>query len=169
MLAKKSVKKTAKKTTPKVEKPKKIPVGKGPIGYTTSNVFKQPLKKVWEGAVLSKYLKKYFVDDMRGEFTAKLEPVEWFWKEWGWWTIQVAKFVKNKEVVMLMPDWENKYLTTVRFEFLRKDGKTIFRVHESGYPTKHLKQAFMMCEGWTEFHTYLKAYLLTGKDVLRKG
>ena len=54
-----------------------------------------------------------------------------------------------------------------RQQILRDKNRTIFRIHESGYPTKDLKNAFMMCEGWSEFHTGIKAYLL-GVD-LRKG
>lgn len=58
-----------------------------------------------------------------------------------------------------------RYKVTMRFEFVkRNDGKTIFRVHESGYDPKDLKFAFMMCEGWTEFHSGVKFYLATGMD-----
>ncbi len=165
---KKATKKVAAKKpeTKKVEKPKAIPVGKGPIGFTTSNVFKAPVAKVWAAAVEKKHLVKYFVDDMRGDF-AKNKVVGWFWKEWGWWDVQVVKYVKNKELVMLMPEMSGKYSVTVRYEILKSDGKTIFRIHESGYPTKDLKSAFMMCEGWSEFHTGIKAYLM-GAD-LRKA
>lgn len=134
-------------------------VSRGKLGYTTSNVFRAPLTKVWEAAVLSKHLKKHFVDDMTGEFGPKLTPVTWIWKGFGGWTFTVVKFVKHKEVVFRGPSMDGKYELTVRFEFLRKKGRTIFRVHEDGYPMKQLKSAFMMCEGWTEFHTGVKAYL----------
>ena len=133
--------------------------GRGVISYTTSNVFRAPLAKVWDAAVLSKHLKGHFVDDMKGEFGPKLTPVTWVWKEWGGWTFKVLKYDKHKEVVFCGPSMDGKYEITVRFEFVRKDGKTIFRVHESGYPQKELKSAFMMCEGWSEFHTGVKAYL----------
>lgn len=157
----------AKKTvTKKAEKPKALPVGKGPIHYTTSNVFKSPVAKVWAAAVEKKHLKGHFLDDMRGDF-AKDKEVGFFWKEWGWWTVKVVKYAKNKELVMHMPDMTGKYMTIVRYEILKKDGKTVFRIHESGYPTKDLNMAFMMCEGWSEFHTGIKAYLL-GVD-LRKA
>ncbi len=76
----------------------------------------------------------------------------------------VLKYVKHKEIVFRSPSWGGKYEVTVRFEFVRKDGKTIFRVHDSGYPKKDLQAAFMMCEGWSEFHTGVKAYL-AGKDL----
>ncbi|MBI5060415.1 SRPBCC domain-containing protein [candidate division KSB1 bacterium] len=164
---KKVVKQPAAGVSTVVPPPPKLPVGKGPIGYTTSNVFKLPLAKVWDAVVLSKHMKQHFVDDMKGEYGPKLQPISWFWKEWGWVTFKVVKFEKHKEIVMHMGGWGEKYLTVVRFEFVRKDGKTIFRVHESGYPTKHLKNAFMMCEGWTEFHCGVKAYLLYGKALNR--
>jgi uncharacterized protein YndB with AHSA1/START domain len=144
-------------------KPKSKAAGNKKIGYTTSNVFKAPLAKVWDAATQSKHLKKHFVDDMKGEFGRKLDPVTWIWKE-GSGTSEVLKYVKHKEVVFRFPSWTGNYKVTVRFEFLRKDGKTIFRVHESGYPATELKAAFMMCEGWTEFHTGVKAYL-AGKDL----
>jgi uncharacterized protein YndB with AHSA1/START domain len=144
---------------------KRLKVANGPVGYTTSNIIKQPVKKVWEAAVLGKHLKQHFVDDMRCEFDPKCACVGWFWKEWGWWNVEVVKVVKHKELVMRMADWENKYLVTTRFEFVAEKGRTIFRVHESGYPTKDLKKAFMMCEGWTEFHCGVKAYLLYGKKL----
>ena len=136
-----------------------LPVGKGPISYTTSNVFKASVSRVWAAATEREHLKKHFVDDMKGDY-AKSEPVSWYWKEWGWCPIEVVKYTRNKELVMRMPEMQMKYSVTVRFEILSKGGKTIFRVHESGYPAKDLKNAFMMCEGWTEFHTGIKAYLM---------
>ena len=163
MPARKSVKKPKATTS---SKPMKLPVGKGPINYTTSNVFKASVSKVWAAATEPKHLKKHFLDDMKGEYS-KSGPVSWFWKEWGWCPVEVVRYSKNKELVMLMPEMGMKYRVTVRFEILSKAGKTIFRVHESGYPTKDLKSAFMMCEGWTEFHTGIKAYLM-GVN-LRKG
>jgi uncharacterized protein YndB with AHSA1/START domain len=167
-VTKKAAKKPAKKTeTRTIKDKKKIPVGKGPIAYTTSNVFKASVSKVWAAATEAAHLKKYFVDDMRGAYGSKAEPVAWFWKEWGWFEIEVIKYVKNKELIMLMPEMSGKYKVTVRFEIVRDKNKTIFRVHESGYPRKDLKSAFMMCEGWSEFHCYLKAHLM-GKD-LRKA
>lgn len=144
---------------------KKLPVGKGKLGYTTSNVFRAPLKKVWEAATQGKHLKKHFIDDFLGEFGPALEPVTWTWKEYGSWTFIPIKFVREKEIIFLAPGPDEKYLLTIRFEFVRKGNKTIFRVHDSGYATKHLRNAFMMCEGWSEFHTALKAYVGYGKDL----
>ena len=157
MATKKNTQKSNKTTAKKTAKAKPAP--RGEISYTTSNVFKAPLAKVWDAVVLSKHLKKHFVDDMKGEFGPKLTPVTWVWKEFGGITITVSKYVKHKEIVFAGMSMGGKYETTVRYEFVRKDGKTIFRVHESGYPKKELKTAFMMCEGWTEFHTGVKAYL----------
>lgn len=156
----------AKKSTAKGNK--QVPVGKGKLGYTTSNVFRAPLKKVWEAATQSKHLRKHFIDGSEGEFGPKLQPVTWVWDAYGSWTFIPVKFVREKEIVFRAPGPDGKYLLTIRFEFLRKDGKTIFRVHDSGYAPKHLKNAFMMCEGWSEFHTALKAYIAFGKD-LRKA
>jgi uncharacterized protein YndB with AHSA1/START domain len=167
--AKKTVKKAVKKTATveeKLAKKKAMPIGKGPLGYTTSNVFKAPISKVWAAATERAHLIKYFLDDMKGDY-AKPGTVQWFWKEWGWFPIEVLKYKKNKELVMLMPEMGGMYRVTVRFEIVREKNKTIFRVHESGYARKDLKSAFMMCEGWTEFHTYLKAHLM-GVD-LRKA
>lgn len=171
MATKKTVKKTAKKTTEKTETEapkKKLPLGKGPITYTTSNTFKASVSKVWDAATKREHLMKYFLDDMRGSFD-KPGTVEWYWKEWGWMPIEVVKYVKNKELVILAPEMiGGKYKTTIRYEILRKDNKTIFRVHESGYARKDLKSAFMMCEGWSEFHCYLKAHLM-GVDLRKAG
>ena len=144
--------------------PKSIPGGKGKLGYTTSNVFRAPLARVWDAATHSKHLKKHFIDDGQGEFGPKLTPVTWTWKGYGSGTVVVKKYVKHKEIVFEMPSMDGKYTVTTRFEFLRKNGKTIFRVHEHGYPAKELKAAFMMCEGWSEFHAGVKAYL-AGRDL----
>lgn len=170
--ASKTSKAKTKKAAPKMEAPnvvskeesKKIPVGKGPITYTTSNTFKAPVAKVWAAATEAKHLKQYFLDDMKGEFSKK--NVEWFWKDWGWMPIEVLKYVKNKELIMLTK-MGGKYKITVRYEIVRGKNRTIFRVHESGYAKKDLRMAFMMCEGWSEFHCYLKAHLM-GVD-LRKA
>jgi uncharacterized protein YndB with AHSA1/START domain len=144
---------------------KGLPVGRGKVGYTTSNVYRTPLKKVWEAATRPEHLTKHFVDRMKGEFDSNLDPVTWEWKDFGEWTFQPISYKKEKELVFLAPDWSGKYLIKVRFEFVRKDGKTIFRVHELGYPSGNLQQAFMNCEGWTEFHTGIKAYLKWGADL----
>jgi uncharacterized protein YndB with AHSA1/START domain len=142
-----------------------LPVSKSKLGYTTSNVYKSSLRKVWDAATKAEHLKKHFVDGMKGAFGPELDPVCWSWKEWGEMAFQVIKYEPEKEITFLVPGPDNEYLMTVRFEFLKKDGKTIFRVHNHGYKTKHLQHAFMMCEGWTEFHTGIKAYLKWGGDL----
>jgi uncharacterized protein YndB with AHSA1/START domain len=180
MATKKTVKKTAKKPAkkiakkavkkveaPKAEKPKKIPVGKGPISYTTSNTFKASVAKVWAAATKREHLIRYFVDDMKGDFAVP-GSVQWYWKEWGWMPIDVIKYVKNKELVIMAHEMGGKYMVIVRYEILRDKGKTIFRIHESGYRSKDLRHAFMMCEGWSEFHCYLKAHLM-GVDLRKAG
>ena len=141
----------------------------GTISYTTSNVFNASIAKVWAAATEKKHLKKHFVDDMRGEYK-KGTKIGWFWKEWGWSDVEVVSYKKNKELTVKSPFMMGGgYIVTTRYEILKRkeDGKTIFRIHESGYPKKDLKMAFMMCEGWSEFHTGIKAYLM-GKD-LRKA
>jgi len=147
---------------------KQLPIGKGSIWYTTSNVFKLPLAKVWEGATQGKHLKKYFVDSVKGEFGPDLKPVEWTWKEWGGFTITPTVYEPKKRLEWLYPSMSGDYLIKVTFDFLRKDGKTIFRITERGYKKEDTRTAFMMCEGWTEFHCYLKAYLYHGVDICRK-
>ena len=142
-----------------------LPISRSKLGYTTSNVYKTPLRKVWEAATDGRHLKKHFVDGMKGRFGPELDPVTWSWKEWGDMTFRVTKFEPEKEIVFLAPGPDNKYLLTIRFEFIRKNGKTIFRVHERGYKPTDLRNAFMMCEGWTEFHTGIKAYLKWGGDL----
>jgi uncharacterized protein YndB with AHSA1/START domain len=146
------------------KKDKMLPISKNKLGYTTSNVYRASLKKVWEAATQSKHLRKHFIDGGKGEFGSDLEPVTWHWKDWGDWTFQPLKYSKEKEIVFLGPDWDNTYLITIRFEFLKKNGKTIFRIHEHGYKKEHLDRAFAMCEGWTEFHSGIKMYLKWGAD-----
>ena len=68
----------AKTATTKRTKP--IPVGKGKLGYTTSNVFRAPLKRVWEAATQSKHLRKYFIDGSEGEFGASASPLPGYGK-----------------------------------------------------------------------------------------
>jgi uncharacterized protein YndB with AHSA1/START domain len=149
----------------KQKKQKKLVLSKSKLGYTTSNVFKAPLKKVWNAATHKKHLMRHFIDSCKGEFGPELAPVTWTWKRYGSMVLDVAKFEKEKEIVFHTPGPNGTYLVTVRFEFLRKGGKTIFRIHEHGYKPKDLKQAFMMCEGWTEFHTGIKAYIKWGGDL----
>ena len=141
-----------------------LPISKSKLGYTTSNVYRMPVKKVWDAATDPKHLKKHFIDGMKGTFNPKLEPVSWNWKDWGDWNFTPIKYQKEKELVFLAPEMGGKYQIKVRFEFLRKNGKTVFRVHEEGYMPKDLKTAFMNCEGWSEFHTGLKTYLKYGGD-----
>lgn len=178
-LAKKSSKKPAagrvtKKTAKKgSSKPKLkmgpdgkpiLPLGKGNLNYVTSNVFKQSLSEVWDAVTHSSHLKKHFIDDMTGEFGPDLRPVSWIWNDFGGFELTVTKFVKHSEIVFIGNSMTGKYKNTIRFEFVTKDGKTIFRIYESGYDPKDIKTAFMMCEGWTEFHCGVKYYLATGKD-----
>jgi uncharacterized protein YndB with AHSA1/START domain len=146
-----------------------LPIGRGKVGYTTSHVIRQPLSKVWDAVTQKKHLKKYFIDDMRGEFGPELETVSWIWKKEGHMPFYLTKFEKHKRIEFTADDWTASYRTKVTFEFEKKGRHTIFRVHDTGYKQKDLKFAFMMCEGWTEFHTYLKAYLKWGVDVMRKA
>ena len=158
--------KTTKQAAKKSAAKKTAAAGKGTITYTTSNVFNAPIAKVWAAATEKKHLMKHFVDDMRGEYK-KGQKIGWFWKEWGWMDVEVVAYKKNKELTVKSPFvMGGKYTVTTRYEILKRkeDGKTVFRIHESGYPKKDLKMAFMMCEGWSEFHTGLKAYL-AGVDL----
>ena len=113
-------------------------------------------------AVEAKQLKKHFVDDMRGEFGKDLKPVGWYWKAWDWLTITPRVFKKHEQIVWDATGMDGKSKITVTFDFLVKEDKTIFRISEAGYAADDLKSAFMMCEGWTEFHCGVKAYLMDG-------
>lgn len=138
------------------------------IGYTTSNVFAGfTIQQVWEAAVESQHLKQHFVDDMRGEFGEDLAPVGWFWKAWDWMTITPKVFKKHEQIVWDAIGMDGKTKITITFDFLEKDGRTIFRISEAGYAAGDLKSAFMMCEGWTEFHCGVKAYLMGGVLINR--
>ena len=155
-----------------MSKEKKLPVGKGKIGYTTSHIIKQSVKKVWEAVTDAAHVRKYFVDKQIGTWGPDLTPVRWWWKEYGDQTMDMypTLFKKHERIEFHTPAFGPKYMTKVTFEFVKKGPReTIFRVHDRGYTQADVKTAFMMCEGWTEFHTYLKAYLKWGVDVMRKA
>ncbi len=148
------------------------PVSKTNLGYTTSHIIKQPLKKVWEGVTEGKHVKKYFVDKQIGEWSEKLEVVKWGWKEYGNMMIDMypTLYKKYERIEFVGQSMGGNYMTRMTFEFVKKGPReTVFRIHDYGYKQKDLKFAFMMCEGWSEFHTYLKAYLKWGVDVMRKA
>ncbi len=150
----------------------KLPVGKGKVGYTTSHIIKQPLKKVWDAVTQASHVRKYFVDKQIGKWGPDLAPVTWWWKECGDETMDMYPTVykEYERIEFLAPAFGPKYMTRVTFEFVKKGPReTIFRVHDCGYKLGDLKSAFMTCEGWTEFHTYLKAYLKWGVDVMRNS
>jgi uncharacterized protein YndB with AHSA1/START domain len=149
-----------------------LPVSKTKLGYTTSHIIKQPLKKVWDGVTEGAQVRKYFVDKQVGEWSEKLDVVKWCWKEFGDETMDLypTLYKKYERIEFVGQAMAGKYMTRMTFEFVKKGPReTIFRVHDYGYKQKDLKTAFMMCEGWTEFHTYLKAYLKWGVDVMRKA
>jgi ribulose bisphosphate carboxylase small subunit len=105
------------------------------------------------------------VGKVTGDFTAKLEPVQWYWKRWGSMSQWPTVFQKEKKLEFMWADHTNKYLTTVTFT-LRKKGKLVeLEIHESGWKQAHLKNAFANCEGWTTFLAYLKAYVTKGIDL----
>ncbi len=39
----------------------KLPVSKSKLGYTTSHIIKQPIKKVWEAVTEPAHIKKYLL------------------------------------------------------------------------------------------------------------
>ncbi len=86
---------------------------------------------------------------MKGEFGPDLKPVTWVWKKEGSWTLTPTIYVPEKKVEFVGPNMQGTYLITVTFDFLRKDGKNIFRITECGWKNSDLRAAFMMCEGWT--------------------
>ncbi len=166
--AKKAVKKAAPKKVAAKKPAAKKTVRAKTIGYTTSNVFpNHTIQEVWDVAVRSEYLKRHFVDDMRGEFGPDLKPVAWYWKEWDWFEFKPKVFKQYEQIVWDAPGMDGKSTITITFDFLTKDGKTIFRISEAGYRADDLKGLCMMCEGWTEFHCGVKAYLLNG-TILNK-
>lgn len=148
-----------------------LPVSTGKLGYTTSHIIKQPLKKVWEAVTEEKHVKKYFIDRQIGKWGPDLEVVKWCWKEYGDETMDMypTLYKEYERIEFIGEAYGPKYMTRLAFEFVKKGPKeTIFRIHDYGYKQKDLKAAFTMCEGWTEFHTYLKAYLKFGVDVMRE-
>jgi uncharacterized protein YndB with AHSA1/START domain len=153
-------------------KSKTLPISRAKLGYTTSHIIRQPLKKVWEAVTDPKHIKKYFVDKQIGKWGPDLELVKWSWKEYGDQTMdmQPTLYKEFERIEYVVPAMSGKYMITVTFEFVQRTPRqTIFRIHEKGYKQGDLKDAFMMCEGWTEFHTYLKAYLKWGVDTMRKA
>lgn len=84
---KKAVKKTvatkSRKPSPKLGPDGRpiLPLGKGKLGYTTSNVFSQSIPEVWDAVTKAEHLTKHFIDDMIGQFGPQLGPVTWKWGE----------------------------------------------------------------------------------------
>lgn len=149
----------------------KLPIGEGKIGYTTSNVIDAPLSKVWEAVTEERHLREIFIDRMEGKFEPGEELVTWHWDshpDYGM-PFFLEKVEPRSRIEFTADSMSGDYRTQVVFEFVtREDGKTIFRVHDKGYREEDLKHAFMVCEGWTEFHSYLKVYLETGVGIMKR-
>jgi uncharacterized protein YndB with AHSA1/START domain len=141
-------------------KPKIAP---GKIGFTVGRTYRAPLKTVWEAATQAKHLNKYFCDGAKGNIAADMKPVRWAWKGYGGTDLHLVKVVPQK-LVEFHWDAGEGYDILVSFEFSKKNGRSVLHISERGWKTEHLPMAFSYCQGWTEFVTYLKAYLLYGVD-----
>ena len=81
------------------------------------------------------------------------------------WRGEKRKEDNEKKLEFVWADHSGSYLTSVTFT-LKKEGKaTRLEIHERGWKQAHLGNAFDNCSGWTIYLTYLKAYLMLGKDL----
>jgi uncharacterized protein YndB with AHSA1/START domain len=144
-----------------------LPLGRGKIGFTVSNDYAVPAATVWDAISQAKHVQKFFVDKVTGDFGPDCEPVEWYWKQWGRFTLWPTRCRKGQVLEFLWEDHTKTYLTMVTFT-LKKKGKLVeLQIQERGWKQAHLKNAFANCEGWTTFLAYLKAYV-TNNVVLRR-
>jgi uncharacterized protein YndB with AHSA1/START domain len=146
-------------------KKKMLPVGKGKLGFTVRNSYPVPVAKLWDAITKGKHTQKFFVDRVDGDFTAKLAPVMWTWKQWGSHYQWPTAFQKEKKLVFRWADHKGKYLTTVTFTLKKQGRLTELSIQERGWKQADLANAFDNCSGWTIFLDYLKAYLMYGKDM----
>ncbi len=144
---------------------KSLPVGKGKIGFKVRNSYPVPAKKLWAAITQAKHTQKYFVDKVDGDFTAKLTPVMWTWKQWGSHYQWPTAVQPEKKLVFRWADHKGKYLTTVTFALKKKSKLTELTIKEQGWKQSDLSNAFDNCSGWTIFLDYLKAYVMFGKDL----
>jgi uncharacterized protein YndB with AHSA1/START domain len=144
---------------------KALPLGKGKLGFTVSNEYPVSAQKVWEAITKAKHVQKFFVDQVTGDYTARLTPVGWYWKRWGQHYHQPTVFQKGKKLEFTWPSHSGKYLTTVTFTLKKKGKLTELSIHERGWKQSDQKNVFSNCEGWTTYLCYLKTYLMFGKTM----
>jgi uncharacterized protein YndB with AHSA1/START domain len=142
-----------------------LPLGKGKLSFKVSNLYAAPAGKVWEAIAQARHTQKYFVTRVKGDFTSRLTPVEWYWKAYGRHALQPTVYREGKKLEFVWPNWNGKYQTTVTFTLHKKGRKTQVVIHERGWTQSDLKNAFGNCEGWTTYLAYLKAYLSRGIDL----
>ena len=144
---------------------KKLPLGKGKIGFKVSNYYPVPAARLWEAFTLGKHTQNFFVDKVTGDFTPELTPVLWEWKKWGRHMQWPTRVQKNKKMEFRWAEHTGKYLTTVTFSLKRHGKFTELEIQERGWKQADLGNAFDNCSGWTMFLDYLKAYVLKGIDL----
>lgn len=138
----------------------------GKIGFEVVTKMRAPLKKVWEAATQAKHLEKFFVHKVKGDFNARFEPLFWTWPSHGTFPLYPVAYAKEKFLEFYWPLHGSKgKLSLVRFEFEAKQGVVTLKISESGWTQKGLPYAFENCQGWTEFMSYLQAYVMWKKDM----
>jgi uncharacterized protein YndB with AHSA1/START domain len=86
------------------QKTKRLPLGRGKIGFKVYNTYPAPLSKVWDAITKAKHTQKFFVDKVTGDFGPELQPVQWYWKKWGNCTQWPIACQKEKKLEFV---WEN--------------------------------------------------------------
>jgi uncharacterized protein YndB with AHSA1/START domain len=144
---------------------KRLPLGRGKLGFKVSESYAVPAARVWEAITKAEHVQKFFTTRVTGDFGPDLEPVEWHWKKYGTFPLLPTTYRKEKMFEFVWMDHSGAYLTTVTFTLKKKGKLTHLEIHERGWKQEHLGNAFDNCSGWTIYLTYLKAYLLLGKDL----
>jgi uncharacterized protein YndB with AHSA1/START domain len=139
-------------------------IAPGKYGYSVGRTYRASLKTVWDAATQAKHINKYFTDGAKGDIIAPNKPVMWAWKGFGSAELHITSVKKFEHVEFHWDTGESNYDIIVRFDFTREKGRTVLRISERGWKEPDIKMAFGYCQGWTEFVTYLKAYLLYGVD-----
>lgn len=135
------------------------------LGFYRDQVYRAPLKTVWEAATEARHLNRFFTSGARGNISPDLDPVHWQWGKTLSAEIEVVSCEPYKFFEFRWTAPGQREPTRVRIEFSRANRRTIVRVYEAGWKSTEVDGALDHCGGWSEWLYGLKAYVQHGIDL----
>lgn len=133
-------------------------IAPGDVYFIVAGTIKSDIETVWNNAVKSANVKKYFTTDSLNDLDC-IGEVLWVWGE-ETALIDVIEVEQHKRIVMKWNAPFVDYSVKTEFTFEEVNGKVNIRIKEYGwlFDVEGVKSSYANCSGWTEYLCALRVF-----------